>query len=26
VSRFLLIKEGEVFRELEPQDYRIDLY
>ena len=26
VSRFLLIKEGKVFRELEPQDYRIDLY
>lgn len=26
VSRFLLIKEGEVLRELEPQDYRIDLY
>ena len=26
VSRFLLIKEGEVFRELEPQDYSIDLY
>ena len=26
VSRFLLIKEGEVFRELKPQDYRIDLY
>ena len=26
VSRFLLIKEGEVSRELEPQDYRIDLY
>ena len=26
VSRFLLIKEGEVFRELEPRDYRIDLY
>ena len=26
VSRFLLIKEGEVVRELEPQDYRIDLY
>lgn len=26
VSRFLLIKEGEVFRELEPQEYRIDLY
>ena len=26
VNRFLLIKEGEVLRELEPQDYRIDLY
>ena len=26
VSRFLLIKEGEILRELEPQDYRIDLY
>lgn len=26
VSRFLLIKEGEILRELEPQDYSIDLY
>ena len=26
VNRFLLIKEGEILRELEPQDYRIDLY
>ena len=26
VSRFLLIKKGEILRELEPQDYSIDLY
>jgi ABC-type cobalamin/Fe3+-siderophores transport system ATPase subunit len=26
VSRFLLIKEGEVLRDLDPQDYNIDLY
>jgi len=26
VNRFLLIKEGEVLRDLDPQDYRIDLY
>ena len=26
VNRFLLIKEGEILRELEPQDYSIDLY
>jgi len=26
VSRFLLIKAGEILRELEPQDYSIDLY
>ena len=26
VSRFLLIKEGEILREIEPQDYSIDLY
>ena len=26
VSRFLMIKEGKVLRELQPQDYNIDLY
>tara|TARA_Y100000768_G_scaffold318786_1_gene254355 strand:- start:914 stop:1582 length:669 start_codon:yes stop_codon:yes gene_type:complete len=26
VNRFLLIKEGEVLRDLDPHDYRIDLY
>lgn len=26
VSKFLLIKDGEICRELAPQDYRIDLY
>ena len=26
VSRFLLIKEGEILRDLDPQDYKIDLY
>ena len=26
VNRFLLIKGGEILRELEPQDYSIDLY
>ena len=26
VNRILLIKEGEILRELEPQDYSIDLY
>ena len=26
VNRFLLIREGEVLRDLDPQDYRIDLY
>ena len=26
VSKFLLVKDGEICKELAPQDYRIDLY